>query len=343
MIALWLVLVLRYGQGTDYFSYNYLFERFSDLKGAIYNTINEHGEIGFRVLCAVFPWSFKWFVAIISTFEMLMLDRFIRRYSKNAIMSLLLFYPTYYLTYYFSILRQGIIIALFIGCLLEWIETKKWVRYYVVSVLAITIHSSAAVLLIIPLIRYLRMKWILLIDACCGVAGIVMSTSFGVAMLNRIPQVNEYTSAEVSVIALLERVLMLAVLLLLYFYRKKYMEDTWFVYLIKVYTVGIGVYLFFLAFPLLSARFMALFKVLEIVIIPTLLVGRSKYREFIIVFLLLITAAMTYKNLDSYVKQGDYYEYVKPYNYPYITIFDQERLWDYREESIYQPFLKQIR
>lgn len=343
MIVLWLVLVLRYGQGTDYFSYNYLFERFSNLSTAIYNPLNDHGEIGFRLLCAVFPWNFKWFIAIISTFEMIMLDRFIRRYSKNAILSLLLFYPTYYLTYYFSILRQGILIALFIGCLLEWMEQKKWVRYYIVSILAVTLHSSAIVLLIIPLIRCLSMKLILLIDVCCGIAGIIMSTSFGVAILNRIPQVNEYTSAEVSVIALLERVLMLAVLLLLYFYRKKYMADTWFVYLIKIYTVGIGVYLFFLAFPLLSARFMALFKVLEIAIIPTLLAGRSKYREFVIAFLLLITATITYKNLDSYVEQGDYYEYVKPYNYPYITIFDEKRIWDYREESIYQPFLKQIR
>ena len=186
------------------------------------------------------------------------------------------------------------------------------------------------------------MKWILFIDACCALAGIVMSTSFGVSILNRIPQVNEYTNVQVSVVALLERVMMLAVLLLLYFYRKKYIDDKRVVFLVKVYTVGIGVYLFFLAFPLISARFMALFKVLEVVLIPILLAGRSKYREFVIAFMLLISAIMTYKNLDSYIEQGDYYDFVKPYNYPYFTIFDEEKIWYYREESRYQPFLNEL-
>ena len=143
--------------------------------------------------------------------------------------------------------------------------------------------------------------------------------------------------------ALVERVLTFGVLLLLFFYRKKYLEDARTCYWIKIYAVGVGIYLAFMAFPLISARFMALFKVLEVIILPKLLEGRSKYREFAIAFVILLTGFMTCKNLDSYIDQGDYHADVKFYNYPYITIFDKDAIWEYREPSKYQPFLNTLR
>ena len=105
MVGMWLILCIRYGQGSDYFSYHDLFEKFSDFNVALYNPNDEHGEIGFRLLCAIFPFRYQWFIIAVSTFEMWMLHRFIKYYSKNPLLTLFLFYPTYYLTYYFSIIR----------------------------------------------------------------------------------------------------------------------------------------------------------------------------------------------------------------------------------------------
>ena len=343
MIGMWLILCLRYGQGSDYFSYHDLFEKFSDFKIALYNPYNEHGEIGFRLLCAIFPFKYQWFIVATSTLEMWMLHRFIKFYSKNPLLTLLLFYPTYYLTYYFSIIRQGIVIAIFIGALLKWIEEKKWIRYYIVATLLITIHSTAAVLLIIPFLKYIRLKDILIIDMLCAVVGLFLSTSFGIAILQRIPQLAYYASADVSMFSLLERVLLFGILLLLYFYRQKYLEDESATWWLKIYGVGVAIYLMFLAFPLISSRFMALFKVLEVIVLPVLLEGRSKYRQFIIAFLIVFTGFMTCKNLDSYLYQGSYHVDVKFYTYPYITIFDKDAIWEYRDYSQYQPFLNSLK
>ena len=339
MILLWVVLCLRYGQGSDYFSYEYLFLRYSDLNIALNNPYNEHGEIGFRLLCAIFPWSYKWFIVIISTFEMWMLHLFIKRYSSNPILTLLLFYPTYYLTYYFSIIRQGIVIAAFIGFLLKWIEEKKWIRYYVISAILITIHTSAIALFIIPFVKKIKIEDILTIDCICAVVGILLSTSYGIRFLNRIPRISSYVDSDVSLMALLERVAMFCIILLLFYYRKKYMHNEKIAWLLKTYGVGIAIYMIFLAFPLISSRFMALFKVLEVVIIPKLLDGRSKYRQLLATFLVAFSVFMTCKNLDSYLDQGAYKDNVTFYTYPYITIFEEEEIWDYREESIYQPYI----
>ena len=339
MIVLWAVLCLRYGQGSDYFSYEYLFKRYSDLQMAIYNPFNEHGEIGFRILCAIFPWSYKWFIAVVSTFEMLMLHRFIKKYSSNTILTLLLFYPTYYLTYYFSIIRQGIVIAFFIGLLLPWLENKKWVRYYLFSALLVTIHSSAIILLLIPLVKKIKMEEILTLDCICAAVGILMSTSLGMKILNRIPRIASYVEADLSIMALVERVTLFAIMLLLFFYRKKYMENEKTVWLLKIYSFGIAIYMIFLAFPLISSRFMAIFKVLEVVILTKLLEERSKYRQLIILFLTMFTVLMTCKNLDSYLDQGSYKVDVTFYTYPYITIFNEDDIWDYREPSIYQKYI----
>ena len=343
MVGLWLILCIRYGQGSDYFSYNYLFERFSDFKIALFNPINEHGEIGFRLLCAIFPANYSWFIVAVSTFEMWMLNRYIKRYSSSPIMSIMLFYPTYYLTYYFSIIRQGIVIACFIGLLLRWLDEKRLIRYYLLSILLITIHSTAVVLLVIPLVKLIRFKDIIVVDILCVLVGLFFSTSYGISILKRIPKLAYYASADISVMALIERITLFCIILLLVVYRKKYLEREQTVWWLKLYGVGIAIYMIFLAFPLISSRFMAVFKVLEVILLPKLLEGRSKYRQFIIGFIVAFVALMTCKNLQSYITQGSYHEDVKFYTYPYITIFNKDSIWEYRNPSQYQKFLNSLK
>ena len=226
---------------------------------------------------------------------------------------------------------------------MKWIEEKKWIRYYIVSLLLVTMHSTALVLLIVPFLKYIRLKDILIVDMLSAVIGIFLSTSFGIAIISRVPQLAAYASADVSVFSLLERALLFGILLLLYFYRKKFLEDATATWWLKMYGVGVAIYLMFLAFPLISSRFMALFKVLEVIILPMLLEGRSKYRQFIIAFLIVFTGFMTCKNLDSYLEQGSYHVDVKFYTYPYITVFDKDAIWEYREYSQYQKFLNSLK
>jgi len=45
------------------------------------------------------------------------------------------------------------------------------------------------------------------------------------------------------------------------------------------------------------------------------------------------------KNVDSYLEQGQY-KNAGIVNYPYVTIFDEEEILNYREDTINYPFEK---
>lgn len=83
------MLCLRFGQGTDYFAYQTIFESMTS-----FSNIREyyHGEPLYLFLCFVFNHigNYKFFIAVISLAEMVMLWGFIRRRSVNKAVSVML-------------------------------------------------------------------------------------------------------------------------------------------------------------------------------------------------------------------------------------------------------------
>lgn len=188
---LWLILALRYGQGTDFFAYQYIFERCNSFDGVIANRYQLHSEIGFRFICFLFQGNYALFIFCISTFEMIMLKRFLDRYSQDKLLSLALFFPTFYLTYYFSALREGLVISLFIGVILETIEKKEWKKFVVFTIIAMLIHSVAVVLFVIPFWIKIEIKDSYVIIAFSLIIGFILSTGIFNQMLISIPIVGE--------------------------------------------------------------------------------------------------------------------------------------------------------
>ncbi|MBR0385100.1 MAG: EpsG family protein, partial [Erysipelotrichaceae bacterium] len=129
------MLALRYGQGSDYFSYERVFNNFGSLSDVLEGRNVLNVEIGFQILCAVFPLDYRCFVGVISVFEMAMLYRYCRRYSRYPMVSLLIAFPTLYLTYYFSAIRQGIVLAVVLGILLPLMEKKQFFAYLIITIL----------------------------------------------------------------------------------------------------------------------------------------------------------------------------------------------------------------
>lgn len=329
--VLWVMLCVRYGQGSDYFSYNYIVQSVPTIKDAIFNPQNVHGELGFRILCSLFGGNFKLFVVVVSTFEMMMLNKFIKIYSSNPVLTLMLFYPTIYLSYYFSMIRQGIALAIFMGILIPCFHQRKWIKYYMTVIVAITIHSVSAVLLIVPIVRLLKLKHLFVFLVPSSVLGVFLSTNLGQSIVARIPLIGYYASdVGISLMGVLERLIMLfGTVVLFLFYKKRDKNDEvcdW----IKINTLGMCLYMIFLPYALISARVMAAFKLLEIVIYPRLLEERKWIKQFAAIGLVVITSVMTCKNLQSYIEQGNYHENMKFYEYPYISIFNENEIWDYR-------------
>lgn len=339
LVILWALLFFRYGQGTDYFAYNYILKNSASLSDIINNPNNVHSEIGFRMLCIFFNKNFTLFIMFVSTFEMVMLHRFIDRYSDNKLLSLLLFYPTIYMTYFFSALRQGIVIAIFIGFLFRYLEEEEWKKYYILTLVAISMHTVAVVLLFVPLIDKIKEEYFVKGMIVAVVMGLLMVTPPGVAILNMVPQMSYYAQPSISIFALGERVVCGACIGGLFWANYVKFKDNEVAKWIKIYFVGIGIYFLFIGFPLIASRFMIVFKVLEIIIFPRLFSECSKFRNGVLGIILGITLLMTVKNISSYISQGDYYDDVNVINYPYVSIFNKDNIWEYRDKNQYLPFL----
>ncbi len=342
MLVMTVVLCIRYGQGSDYFSYSDLYSMYSSFELATTNPSNHYMEMLYRLVCAFFNtigFSYSGFVAIVSLFNMLALNRFLKKYSKNPMFSLLLFYPTFYLTYFFSMIRQAIVISVFLGFMIDMLIKKKTVWYWVTCLLLALIHSSAAILIIIPILLKLNLKKIYLILVCAVPVGVAMSIPAVFKLLSYIPfvgaQISNYTTPSVSVLALLERLISFCLVWCLYKIHDRDDDRDYIDSFMKIYTFGLAIYLVFMPFPLISSRLMVFFKILEVVLIPCLFNIRIPIHIVIGTVVLGITVVMYFKNIGSYIAQGLYFDSVNVFNYPYFTIFDKEEIWNFRQHKWY--------
>ena len=105
-------LCFRFGQGTDYVTYQGLYETIPvaiDLSQGY--VCGFYPEIGWRLLSAafkVFGAPFWVFASILGLAEMLLLHRFVKRFVQGRTAGLFMLYPVLYLVYMVSGLRQGL-------------------------------------------------------------------------------------------------------------------------------------------------------------------------------------------------------------------------------------------
>ena len=193
-LGLVLMLCFRYGQGTDYFAYQYIYElmpetlSINELKASASSL---HSEIGWKWLCAFFKMlgmDFYMFSGIIGTVTMLLLNNFIQKFCPMKLTALLIAYPTLYLTSISSGLRQALVMCFFLGIMLDWyLKNKKW-RYIVFVLLCISIHTSSWVLflLVLPwLKRFLVKNRHIVIFICWAIGVILLFSDFNITVFGR--------------------------------------------------------------------------------------------------------------------------------------------------------------
>lgn len=325
--AAMMMLMLRYGQGTDWLSYNYIFAScpdyidFSD----VFYTDAFHSEFGWKLLNNIWKAADQSFITlsiICSIIEMLLLNRFICKYSTNRAASLLIALPVVYLTYFFSAFRQGIVIAIFLGFLIPLLEEQKYGLFTMVTVGACLIHSAAILFLVIPFAMHIKRKQFSLL--------IVISVCLGMCLTLCLDKVLlmagiSYETSGVSWAALLYRSVMLVIVLLLYSDG----ENTTCEKLLKVYVVGFCIYVSLSCNQLLCSRMAAPFLALEIVLIPMLLKGQSRQGTLIFLSVVVLCSVMYVKNISASIEQGAYIQGVTVSNYPYVSIFNKNDLLVY--------------
>ena len=338
-VILTIMLCLRYGQGTYYFGYQGIYNSAPSTLffSGIYYTDAIHAEVGWKILnhiLKILGIEFKYFVLVISIFEMLCINHFIKIYCPNKNIALLMIYPTLYLTFCFSILRQGFVICVFLGVILDLILKKKYWAFICLTLLLSTIHSSALVILLSPFIIKVKIKYLYRLLFMSMIFGILCFLGFFdplLKVLGYIGSASAYLSSiTVNYIALCERVIMTFLVVYMYLVYTKKEKNKKVENLLKMYLFGTIIYLFFFWNSLISSRLGYIFKPLEISLITIMIARLDKFKSIIILIIFLLSTMLTLKNIDSYIEQGRYYPNVKVINYPYISLFNSEDIYKYR-------------
>ncbi len=345
ILIMTLMLCFRYGQGTDYFGYevNYsLVPDNIDINFLLHNKV--HGEIGYTFLVEVFKnygFSFQIFVGVLSLIMMLMTWKGIEGYSKKRTIAVALLFPTYYLTFYFAI-RQGLALAITLGAILPAYIRKQKLRYIIWVCLAATVHKSVLVLLIPLLCGKYVMKYKRYFILISVVFGGVLGTFLKMTSFRR-----GYFVFSPSINAILLRIILFIAITRLYKFssQKDNINDS----IYDLYLIGFCIYIAACSMAFISHRTTAYMKIGEVLLISRLLSERSMTIEYIksefillkqhvYMLTLLICLVEGIKNIESYVGQGEYYEGIHFYNYPYVSVFNKEDIYKYRENEFYDKF-----
>lgn len=346
IIGITAMLMLRYGQGTDYFAYNYLIERNSSLKDVFVETADNHGEIGFRLLAALFHGNSEALFAIIALYVMGMTTVFLWRHCNNKAFSLLLFFPTVMLTYYFSAIRQGIVLASFLGLGLSFVEKREWKKYVIMCLVLATMHSVALVLLIIPLLEKVSLKAEIVVAIPVAILiGLFISIPTTRQYLLQIPVMGHYMGlyppSSVGIGTIASRIITLTIIMLFYYSWKREVglqkEDPWW---IKAYIFGQILYFAFMPYMLIATRVYICFKVLELWFVPNIMLLNNRYKQIIAVYFVMLMTLVYVSNVNSYLWEAGYNDSVNCINYPYISVFNKEDIWEYRIPDQYYLYIR---
>lgn len=334
------MMVLRFGQGTDYYSYSLMYATMPRSLAGVMTYTRTKAEIGWRVLFMLsknMGLSFAGFIFITSAMEMLLLWRFLRRYCENRMLALFLGYHTLYLTYFFSALRQAMVIAIFLGILLEWLLDGKWVRYCIGVLLCSTIHT-VSIILLVPVIFLaidLSFSRVVCITAIGFALGIVFSLVDINRLLARFLSITYLEENNISLIALLERsctYILVTYMMYIYVDGIEPDQNDKIFKIYKIYSLSVILYGLLMWSPLISSRTVYILKTVELALISLCIVKCKKARVIVLIYSILLSSMFYVKNISSYIAQGSYVD-TSVRNYPYVSIFNRDLIAQKRGDT----------
>lgn len=143
--------------------YYNLFIRVADMNWSdIGNTAYDVGYVVFNKIISMFTTNPQWFIAIHSIIVFGITGWFILRYSDDVVMSTFLFIANNVWFMYMNVLRQALAICVILIAFAVW-EKKEWklkryLIYGMLYLLAVSFHSSAALMIVIPIIAHVKFR-----------------------------------------------------------------------------------------------------------------------------------------------------------------------------------------
>ena len=348
-IAMTLFLMLRYGQGSDYFGYYYNYLMVSNTE-ITFPSYDVHGELGYLLICNIFrvlhiPYTI--FVVLISVVQMGGLLLFLRRYGVNTPFALLLSVPSLYFVYFMSGLRQGIVIAVLLGVLLPLLEDKRYISYIIGTALCMTIHSVAFIFLLLPVAQWIKkVSTLQILTMLAWVGGILLATPIGQTIFSAIElgSLQFYLgNTHISIAAVAERLFFLTVVTYLYQKIEKVsmtgIEQYRFVY--RCYLVAMAVYGLLCWNDLVASRTAGALRYVEIYLVVAGVRRIDRFgRYLVMLFFTVLSSMMLVKNVNAAISEGAYNSNIKVFNYPYVSLIDRSAIYELRD--VYRAYQREI-
>ena len=353
-ILMLFMVIFRYGQGTDYFNYIYLFNYTADnfesaLLNKDFSIVTQ--EISFAALSyiwiKVLHFTPESLTALYSFISFLLVWLFIKKFSLKPITSLLFFYCTFFLIYPFSAIRQSVCISIFIFFLIPYLQSKNYLKYYMISILLFTFHYSSIILFIIPIVNSIKNYKITQVYIISSIAFIIglLFYQFLFPFFSAIDiiagKINVYTEkVTLDFISLFLRIMLFVFVLQTWkIFERNSIRDLF----LKIYILGFLLYLIFMASSLISSRINVYMRYIEMILLVDFLVYFffKKWNRIISYsFIIAIMTVLHIKNINSFIDQGPYYSEVNIINYPYVSVFNKEKIIETRSiPSYYEQYV----
>ena len=353
------VVALRFGQGTDYATYEGIYRTIPTVidlsKGYI---CGFYPEIGWRLFCAFFK-LFQapfWVVTMVAAvIEMVLLGRFLKKYVPYQTAGLFLSYPVLIFVYMVSGLRQAMAICIFLGLVLPFYLEKKWIQYVIGVLIAASFHKVGYGWLVLVIACYIPVWGMVALAGAAMVGGLMIQIpAVEQLILGILPSYHMtqfLTEGSISLFAVGERITSFVVLLMLYVWLLRQKEEIpeQVQLLFKVYICGVCFYMLMLGNAYYASRYAAIFKVVECAVAagfwaccrgedPAVADKKRKYAGTgVAAFFLCLTLVMGVKNLNAAVSEGGYDKLgVNLFTYPYVSVLNQQKIndyYDYQEKT----------
>ncbi len=332
-----LFFLFRFNVGQDIRTYLLNYERVTNpIKDTF--TYNANRNFGFTLLiyiCKCFSLSYPWFIFVTNFIALASITYITFKYSKNVLLSLLMFVGSGYLeVYYGSGLRQSIAMSIFLFIFYEFLPKKQYGKYYIGAIIACLFHEAAVVTLFIPVIHkhldWIRKHWkqvsiISLVSAALisfVVSYVAPKIAYAIGFNDAITHLALYFMTQsFSVLGLGLEVVLASLCILLYVLNDD--KSDWKFFEVSIIFFSLLVYVLMIRYPLVS-RVCDLIQAITLVLIPNFIqsISNKKRQILSISIVFLLNGFLLYSDLKQKLKNTGYtFE-----NYPYITIVEQDKI-----------------
>lgn len=339
-IILAMIAFFRYGVGSDYFNYEFLYIRIKEsIVDEWYNGADNQ-EFGFRIFGAFLKslgFSYQQYLIVIASINLLYVVKTCKEYSKNPTLSLLIYFSFYYVVWTFSGLRQGVTMAVGVYYLLKSIEKNNALKFAFIVLLLSFIHESAVILLLLYFVSKVNFKKKSLIYV--SIFSIIWSmfpVGFLISKLTWLPfmgRVNHYIDDSISLNLIdFQGFARIVFLIMIFIYYDAYSEqDTISKKIINVYIVSITIYFILNFSELIAARISIFGKYLDVILLTNIYyLYKQKINKLLYVYgLCILCVVYLSKDLFS-LKVHSQIGKVEEKNsiiVPYTNIYNKDEYW----------------